>query len=173
MLFRFPEGSEYTADGAGGGAALGYVTNGEGYTGWISADGQDWVPFKGDFGFAFHPIFIDVDNATLFMKSGGGNGENPQIPGLVTALFPAAPNPFNPSTRLKFSLANAQHVEVVIYNIRGQRVRSLTNGPFPAGDHELIWTGRDDGDRGVASGVYFVRMKAGSVVMTQRLVLVQ
>jgi len=46
LLFRFPTGSEYTADGAGGGAALGYQVGGGRYPGWISADGQDWVAFK-------------------------------------------------------------------------------------------------------------------------------
>ncbi len=173
LLFRFPEGSAYIADGASGGAALGYMTNGEGYTGWISADGQDWVPFKGDFGFALQPIFTDVTDDTVLMKSRNGNGQEQPIPGLVTALHPAAPNPFNPSTRLKISLASADQVEVVIYNIRGQRVRTLASGPFPSGEHELVWAGRDDGGHGVASGVYFVRMKAGPVVMTQRLVLVQ
>ncbi len=171
VLFRFPEGGEYTADGAGGGAGLGYSTNGSGHNGWISADGEDWVAFKGDFGFTIQPMFVDASEATLIMQR-GADGDR-QIPGLVTALYPPAPNPFNPSTRLRFALAKDSVVEITIYDIRGALVRRLVHEPFTVGEHIVYWTGDDDSGRSMASGLYFARMSAGSVVMTQRKVLVQ
>jgi len=173
VLFRFPEGSEYTADGAGGGAALGYSTTGDGLAGWISVDGEDWVPFTGDFGFAAQPEFIDAADATIIMQGAELGDNNLYRPALVTALHPAYPNPFNPQTCLKFSLASDGFVELTVYNIRGERVRRLVEEPYPAGIHEVLWPGLDDSGRSVASGVYFARMTAGSVVMSQRLVLVR
>jgi len=173
LLFRFPEASEYTADGAGGGAALGYRIDGEGYPGWISADGQEWVAFKGDLGFALQPRFVSEDDASVVMKGARREPQDQIVAAKETMLFQATPNPFNPSTKLKFNLAQSGRVELAIYSIRGELVNTLVSEVFNAGPHEVLWTGRDDSGRGVASGVYFARMRADQFVMTQRLVLVQ
>lgn len=173
LVFRFPAGLPYHSRGAAGGAAMGYVTDGTGHVGWISADGAEWVPFRGDFGFAIKPVFLNSSEATMIMKSRGDS----ELPGsgqlAKTVLYPAAPNPFNPTTDLKFSLARSGPVEVAVYNVRGQRVRTLAKGDWVAGSHVLTWEGRDDEGRGVSSGTYFVRMQAASVIMTQRITLVK
>ena len=173
LLIRFPEAGEYTADGEGGGAALGYRTDGEGYPGWISADGEDWIAFNGDFGFALQPQFVPASEATVIMQ-GAQLDPQDQMPEITkTILFHPAPNPFNPSTKLKFNLVQDCRVNLSIYNLKGQLVKQLINEWVSAGAHEAIWAGRDENGRGVASGVYFARMQAGKVVMTQRLALVQ
>jgi hypothetical protein len=173
LLIRFPEGSEYSQDGAGGGAALGYRTDGDGLPGWISADGEEWIPFKGDFGFAVQPQFVPASEATVVMQGAHRNPEE-QIPVVTqTILFHPAPNPFNPSTKLRFNLAQGCKVELTVYNLRGQVVKRLVDDYLATGPHEAVWLGRDQNGRSVASGVYFARMKAGPVVMTQRLTLVQ
>ncbi len=173
ILFRFPEGSEYTSDGIGGGAAMGYRTDGQGCPGWISADGEDWVEIKGDFGFALQPQFISAADATVVMKSLQGDPKDGVSSVKKTMLFGATPNPFNPSTKLRFDIAQSGRVELSIYSLRGELVKRLVSQVFDSGSHEVVWEGRDDSGRHVSSGVYFARMQAGKVVMTQRMVLVQ
>ena len=75
-------------------------------------------------------------------------------------LHPAAPNPFNPATDLRFTLDRDGRVALAIYDARGRRVRTFPDAAYPAGDHALRWNGRDDTGRQVASGVYEVRLVA-------------
>lgn len=71
------------------------------------------------------------------------------------------PNPFNPNTTIEYQVPKAIIVELVVYNLSGVKVRTLVNGFKPAGDHEVIWDGRDDDNRLVSSGIYWIKMKAG------------
>jgi hypothetical protein len=88
------------------------------------------------------------------------------------ALLPAAPNPFNPRTKIRFRLATPAQVSVSLYDLAGRRVRTLTSGRrWDAGSHALTWEGRDDRGQAVASGVYFTRLQAGAEVRTGRVVL--
>lgn len=88
-------------------------------------------------------------------------------------LHPAAPNPFNPSTRLAFTLARAGRVELDVIDVAGRHVRSLLDGRRTAGDHAVMWDGRDDGGRPVASGVYTVRLRTDGAVETRKIALVE
>jgi hypothetical protein len=76
---------------------------------------------------------------------------------IITSNYP---NPFNPSTTIAFSIPETGRVNVSIYNIRGQRVKTLYNADLERGHHRLVWNGRDNGNRNVASGVYFIRLDA-------------
>jgi len=58
VVFRLPEGSEHTASGAGGGAGLDYTVGANGYTGWLSLDGEEWVKLHDDFGMAIQPLVV-------------------------------------------------------------------------------------------------------------------
>lgn len=71
----------------------------------------------------------------------------------------AAPNPFNPRTEIRFELSRAQDLRVAVYGIDGRLVRTLGDGSFHSGAHELVWTGRDQSGRQVSSGQYFVILK--------------
>jgi len=73
----------------------------------------------------------------------------------VTELIGNYPNPFNPSTNIKFSLKADSKVSLNIYNIRGQKVKTLINDNMQAGWHSIVWNGRDDNGKSVSSGVYF------------------
>lgn len=88
-------------------------------------------------------------------------------------LAPAAPNPFNPRTTLRFGLAAAGPARLEILDARGRRVRTLLDGQQAAGDHVAVWDGRDDGGRAAPSGVYFCRLVAGASAQGQRLHLVR
>jgi len=88
---------------------------------------------------------------TLTVTVTGVNGNLP----IVTELSGNYPNPFNPITNIKFSLKTDSKVSLIIYNIRGQKVRTLVNDNLQAGYHSIVWNGRDDSGKNVSSGVYF------------------
>ena len=89
-------------------------------------------------------------------------------------LYPNFPNPFNPSTTIRYGVPEASVVTLVVYDILGRQVALLERGQEQeAGYHAMIWDGRDDAGKQVASGVYFVRMQAGRFVQTQKMVLVK
>jgi M6 family metalloprotease-like protein len=95
------------------------------------------------------------------------------LPSLATALLAPQPNPFNPSTTLAFDLAQAGTVEVAVYALDGRRVATLLREDRPAGHHSVVWSGRDDSGRGVASGTYLCRLRTMQGDWTKRLTLVK
>jgi hypothetical protein len=90
-----------------------------------------------------------------------------------TTLLPNAPNPFNPSTTIPFTLADDGVVSLCIYNVMGQQVRTLVSDHRAAGYHAVTWNGRDDRGKAVASGVYLYRLAVGGDVMVKRMTLVR
>lgn len=89
-------------------------------------------------------------------------------------LHPAAPNPFNPVTYIRFELAGDAEVDLRIYDAAGRLVRTLAaRQSYVAGAHRLRWDGLDDRGLALGSGVYLVRVNAGDLVRTQRLTLVR
>jgi hypothetical protein len=90
------------------------------------------------------------------------------------ALYPCAPNPFNPVTTIRYDIpAGGANVSLVIFDVAGRRVRTLVDSSPPVGRLSVTWDGRDDRGQGVASGVYFYRMLAGSFVETRKMVLLK
>ena len=85
-----------------------------------------------------------------------------QVPS-VLSLNSNYPNPFNPSTTINFSVPKTASVSLVIYNIRGQKVKELLNESLEYGNHSVVWNGRDESNRSVASGVYFARLEQSGV----------
>ncbi|MFA6976404.1 MAG: T9SS type A sorting domain-containing protein [Mesotoga sp.] len=95
-----------------------------------------------------------------------------QMPSAL-ALHSNYPNPFNPSTTINFSLPKTAPVRLVIYNIRGQKVKELLNESLEGGNHNVVWNGRDDGNRPVASGVYFTRLEQSGVTKISKMMLMK
>ena len=89
---------------------------------------------------------------------------------LATALHQNYPNPFNGHTTVAFSLESPAHVSVRIYDTAGRLVRVLEDSQRPAGRYETVWNGRDEAARPVASGIYFMRMTAGSYTASRKIV---
>jgi hypothetical protein len=83
------------------------------------------------------------------------------------------PNPFNPETRMSFSLPYEMHVNLEIYNILGQKVVTLANDFYSAGEHSLIWDGTDEDGRQLAAGIYFSRFQADDYVTSRKIVLLK
>jgi len=83
----------------------------------------------------------------------------------------AAPNPFRAETSLAFALRDPASVRLAIFDVTGRRIRVLRNGRHGAGRHQAAWDGRDDAGRAVPAGLYFVRIEAGALVETRKLVM--
>jgi hypothetical protein len=81
------------------------------------------------------------------------------------------PNPFSSSTTIHFNLAARTLSRLVVYNIRGQVVRRLVGESLPEGSHRVLWDGRNDAGEDLKSGVYFVKLEAGGVSTTKKVIL--
>ncbi len=87
------------------------------------------------------------------------------------ALLGNYPNPFNPETTIEYQLPRASRVEIAIYNLAGQLVRTLHQAHQPAGKYKLSWDGKDERGNKVSSGVYLYRMHAGEFSTTKKMIL--
>ncbi len=107
------------------------------------------------------------------VKTFGDDSDENDIPMLTTKLGGNYPNPFNPETTISYSLKENQNVKIEIYNVKGQLVRTLVNQPQTAGDHTVIWTGTDNTNRPVASGLYYYKMTAGKYSSSKKMILMK
>ena len=118
----------------------------------------------------------DVDlTLPLFRDLGWFFGDATATPDVaqVTSLQGNYPNPFNPSTTIRFSLERASETKLKIFDVRGRDVRTLHAGRLGSGEHEMVWDGRNDDGRTVGSGIYFYRLVADGYRGTQRMVLLK
>jgi len=90
-----------------------------------------------------------------------------------TNLLANYPNPFNPSTTISFGVNEPAEVSIDIFNVRGQKVRSLVSGMYGVGVHNVVWNGLSDDGRAVGSGVYFYRMVAGDYSGVKKMLLLK
>ena len=89
-------------------------------------------------------------------------------------LHHARPNPFNSQTQIRFDLPRPSSVSLAVYDMRGVRIRNLVAGRrLDAGIHEIDWNGRNDGGRGVASGVYLLRLRADLFLAVRKTAVVR
>jgi len=91
----------------------------------------------------------------------------------VTALSSIHPNPFNPQTTVDFTLASSARVRIAIYDVKGSLVRLVVDETMAAGAHSTRWNGVDQQGRQAASGIYFVRMIAGSYSEVRKIVMLK
>ncbi|MDO9576967.1 MAG: M1 family aminopeptidase [Candidatus Cloacimonadales bacterium] len=86
------------------------------------------------------------------------------------------PNPFNPSTTISFSSELNEQLELFIYNLKGQKVKSLNvilSGVEGRGEMSVVWNGTDDSGKPVSSGIYFAKLKSGNVEMNRKMLLMK
>jgi len=84
------------------------------------------------------------------------------------SLNPCYPNPFNPSTTISWQMPEEGEVEVSIFNIKGQKVKTLCNQRLASGQHQIVWDGKEYG-----SGVYFVRLQAGNQTLMRKILMMK
>jgi hypothetical protein len=86
-------------------------------------------------------------------------------------LYQNYPNPFNPSTVITYSIPGNAHVKIGVYNVLGQKVASLFDQEQTAGIHSIAWNALDDHGQKASSGVYLLKMQAGSFSQAKKMML--
>ena len=83
------------------------------------------------------------------------------------------PNPFNPNTTFSFILPQTGDTKLCIYNIKGQKVKTLTHAKLVQGYHSLVWNSCDDKGKPLSSGLYFAKLEQGTQVKLHKLMLLK
>ena len=109
-----------------------------------------------------NPLLANSDR-----KSESPSTKNKQLPKKYS-LGKSYPNPFNPTATIPFSLPEVSHVRIQIYNIMGQKVITLTDRQYQAGNYQIRFDGKD-----FASGVYFIRAMLGKKIFIKRMTLIK
>jgi len=170
LLMQFPDGPEYTGRGAGGGAAVGYVSVECGSVGWIGGEDGCWTKIGGGVVLAVTPVLDVADDGSTAVKN---SDEDDTKPPTMLALRPPSPNPFNPSVELSFSLPRDDEVSLDVFDVAGRHVRRLIQTSLRAGQHTCRWDGRSDSGESVSSGVYYARLRTNRESQTRKLTLIK
>lgn len=101
-----------------------------------------------------------------------GDNDNPLIP-IEYALDQNYPNPFNPTTTIDYAIKTASHVELSVFNVLGQKIKTLVDQEQPANYYSITWNGDTDSGKPAASGIYFYEIKAGDFEMTKKMMLLK
>ncbi len=150
---------------------------GEG-AGNFSEDPRFCDPENSDYSLAAGSPCLPDGNSCGVLVGAFGEGcelpvDGPELPIYRTSLH-AFPNPFNPSTEIRFVLERPGVVNLAIYDIVGRRVRNLIPGrTLDAGAHVLVWDGREDSGRSSSSGVYLVTLRNEEKLLQQKLVMIK
>jgi uncharacterized repeat protein (TIGR01451 family) len=149
-------------------AALDSVTDGETRVLTLTGATYDGVPLLGR---DCVKIIRKIKSADISSISNVAKSTT-DIPSTVT-LGSNYPNPFNPETDISFSLPEKTQVSLVIYNVLGEKVKTLLSAEMDVGIHTIHWDGKDEDGNKVASGIYFYRLKADDFVKTKRMILMK
>ena len=83
------------------------------------------------------------------------------------------PNPFNPTTTIEYTLGSSSVVQLDIYNISGQKVRTLANATQAAGTYSAVWDGTDNNGNAVSSGAYIYSINAEGFQQSRKMMLIK
>ena len=118
------------------------------------------------------PLELNTRDAFYTLSFNPQDITNGSVPA-VTSLETNYPNPFNPETTIKYSVAKAGKVNLSIYNAKGQLVRTLINSTMEPGFRSIVWKGENNNGSKVSSGVYFYRLQTAEKVMTKKMLLMK
>jgi aminopeptidase N len=118
-------------------------------------------------------VTLDPNDWVLCQVQYGGTSDVPEAGAGEPRLLANVPNPFNPSTEIRFELPNKTAVSVGVYDLSGRLVRNLVDETRAAGRHSVRWDGRDARGSAQASGLYFVRLDAGGKTGLRKITLIQ
>jgi len=121
----------------------------------------------------FNPSFTEIQVSDRYGNVVPAEGRVTVSLPISYRLFGAYPNPFNSSTTIAFSLPAMSDVELTIYNVLGQQIRTLRAEAMTPGQGSLVWDGFNESGQPVASGVYLYRLEAGQFSATSRMVLLR
>ncbi len=136
---------------------------------WSIADGSHVPSLTENFG----PLVVEFLLAHAKSAAATVAGENGSPVSIAESfLLPTTPNPFNPGTRLRYTLSEVLPVILTVHDVTGRAIRTLVDGEEQtAGHHELEWDGCGEGGDPLASGIYFVNLEAGRQSTVRKLIL--
>jgi hypothetical protein len=115
-------------------------------------------------------IQIDIRRDCYYVSFKGNQNETPAVISIEITNYP---NPFNPVTTIAYSLPEDSQISISIYNIKGQKVKTLVTGTQPAGSYNVSWNGKDECDKDVTSGIYFYKLKTHRSEITRKMLLLK
>ncbi len=110
---------------------------------------------------------LDITDIVTDVESIPGEGMPDQF-----QLYQNYPNPFNPSTVISYQISEISQVRLVIYNVLGQKIRTLVDRKLEPGTYAVVWDATDEFGRGVSAGLYLYQFQAGEIVKTRKMILV-
>jgi len=139
--------------------------------------GTSWAPFLGPDGRLYYCGNSDLSATTDIwvverITTEVEESKNSAVP-RVFDLYQNYPNPFNPTATIGYALPQPAKVELKVFNILGQAVRTLVNEEKGAGYYQVVWDGKDEVGRTVSTGIYLYQIKAGDFVETKKMQLIK
>jgi hypothetical protein len=151
-------------------------TDGSGNYSFVVGKGGNWVVFRDSA--AARYTLNNLQNDTVGLNFVGTSDVREVVSG--EKVLPEAfsldqnyPNPFNPNTMIRFALPNDCWVKLEVYNLLGQKVKTLVDQMLKAGTKEVVWDGKNHAGAEVSSGIYFYRIKAKDFTDIKKMVLVK
>ena len=122
------------------------------------------------FGMTYHYVVSAVMSDGSEIRS---HPETINVKILSLALSQNYPNPFNPVTRIGYTLPQSAEMSLKIYDVQGKFIVTLEEGVRSEGTHKVTWDGRDSEGNAVSTGMFFYRLKAGSTIITKKMVILK
>ncbi len=139
----------------------------------VHQDNSHWVDLRTSSTYNFQPS-LDISNFSILVGNEAILDE--QIANLLPSKFALGinyPNPFNPSTILPIDIPETTHLDLMVYDISGQLVKTVYSSIIEAGRYKFQWNGLNDGGQTVASGIYIVRMHSRSYSASRKIILLK
>ena len=96
----------------------------------------------------------------------------PIIP-IEYALYQNYPNPFNPATTIQYSISHSGTISLEIFNLLGQKIKTIVNEFQPIGTYSIRWDGKSDDNKITASGIYYYRLRANEFISTKKMLFIK
>ncbi|MBC8416311.1 MAG: T9SS type A sorting domain-containing protein, partial [Candidatus Cloacimonetes bacterium] len=125
-----------------------------------------------DFDLAGNPRIYDSSIDMGCYEWQGTPISNEELP-ITNYELKSYPNPFNPETKISFTAEHAENAKIEIFNIKGQKIKTLIDKSISAGNHTVVWNGTDANDNKVSSGVYLYKVEAGDYKKVKKMVLLK
>jgi hypothetical protein len=128
-----------------------------------------------DIEFRFESTSLPEPEALIFhfRTADASNADEMSLVQPQIELLQNYPNPFNPSTTIEFSTEHNEHIKLTIFNLKGQKVKTLVNEKLNIGNYSILWNGKDDAGKYVPSGTYFYKLADCNYLIHKKMILMK
>jgi hypothetical protein len=168
VLLQYPE--NYSPQPGEEVLGVGYANEESEHHFFVTGDSSRWIKVSMNCRVLLDPVLADRVPGVVTLRAEEEHPEEEPVQEL--GIF-AAPNPFNPATRIELYLPRATKGNVKVFDIRGRLVKELFSGELAQGNISFVWRGKDGYGRSMASGAYYVKVATGNGSFTQKLLLIK